>query len=280
MHELRVRLRGLADARTGPVDEVRRDREDALVPHRADDRPARPRGHLVGFGRVVGRGEDDDLGIAPEDLLRGELRIGARRPGRDVLAAGDLDEVVDVRPGANGEDLRRVRGVDLVIHARLARRGRRLRPDVVDALLDVARHGVAVAADGAPEQDRGPRDIAGALRIDHEHEQAGARELLDRAVGELHAQDEVWPQGYDLLEVDLDAADLLELPRRGGLVGEVIRADDARSGAEREQELGDRRPDGNDALWTRGQGHRSVLEVRERDREGGCEGRATGLRRG
>ena len=69
-----------------------------------------------------------------------------------------------------------------MIHARSGRGRRCLRPDVVDALLDVARHGFPVAPDGAPQQDRRPRDVAGALRIDHQHQQPGARELFDRAV--------------------------------------------------------------------------------------------------
>src|SRR2546425_643144 len=195
------------------------------------------------------------------------VTVRAGRAGRDVLAARDLDEVVDVRTRPDGEDLRRVGRVDLVIHARSGRGRGRLRPDVVDALLDVARHGLPVAPDGAPEQDRRPRDVAGALRIDHQHEQPRARELFDRAVGELYAQDEVRPQGHDLFEVDLDAADLLELLRRGRLVREVVRADDARSGTEREEELRDRRADRDDALGTLRHGDRVVLEVDDRRRE-------------
>src|SRR6266850_1135380 len=270
MNELRVGLRGLADAWAGPVDEVGRDGHDAFVLHRADRRPAGARRYLLRFGGVVRGGEHDDLGIAAQDLLGGELRVRARRARRDVLSARDLDEVVDVRAGADGEDLVRVRGIDLVIDPGLRRRGRRLRPDVIDALLDVARHRFAVAADSAPEQDRGPRDVTGALRIDDEDEQPGTGELLDRAVGELHAEHEVRFQGDDLFEVDLDAPDLLELLRGGRLVREVVRADDARSRPEREEELGDRRTDGDDAFWALGYGDGAVLEVRDGRRE--CRG--------
>src|SRR5258705_5114569 len=270
MDELRVGLRRLADAWAGPVDEVRRDGDDAFVLHRTDGRPAGSRGDLIRLRGIVGRRENDDLRIAPQYLFGGELRVRARCAGRDVHTARDLDEVMDVRPGADGEDLRGIRRVDLVVDARLGRRGRGLGPHVVDALLDVARHRLAVAPDGAAQQDRGAGDIAGALRVDDDHEQSSARELLDRPVGELHDEDKVRLQRDDLLEIDLDAADLLELARLGRLSREAVHADNARPAAEREQELGDRRTDGNDALGALGDGDGAVLKVRDAGRERGC----------
>src|SRR5688500_785453 len=137
MHETRVRLRGFADAWTGPVDGGGCDAHDAGVLDRGDGSLAGSRGDLFRPGGMVRGGDGDDLGIAPQDLLRGQLRIRARRARRDVLPAGDLDEVVDVRPGPYGEDLRRIGRVDLVIDARLGRRGRRLGSHGIDTLLEV-----------------------------------------------------------------------------------------------------------------------------------------------
>src|SRR5438067_988155 len=96
VNELRVCLGGLAHARTRPVDEVRIDREDAVVLYRGDDRPALPPRDIDRLRGVRVRRENDDLGIASEDLLGGELRVRRRRAGRDVHAPGDVDEVVDV----------------------------------------------------------------------------------------------------------------------------------------------------------------------------------------
>src|SRR5258705_8920285 len=115
MDELRVRLGRLTDAWAGPVDEVRRDPDDALVLHGADLRPARSRGDLLRLRRVICCREHDDLRIATQDLFGGELRVRARRAGRDVHTARDLDEVVDVGPGADGEDLAGIGRVDLLV---------------------------------------------------------------------------------------------------------------------------------------------------------------------
>src|SRR5206468_2647713 len=136
MDETRVRLRGLADARARAIDEVRLDRDDPPVLHRAYRGPARPRRDLLGLRRIRRR-----------------------------------------------------------------------------------REGAAVAAGRAPDEDRGARDLADGLWIDDEHEQARRRELLDRAVGELHDEDEIGLERDDLLEVHLDAADLLDRLRRCRLVG-------------------------------------------------------------
>src|SRR5438094_9252571 len=54
MNELRVRLRRLADARSGPVDEVRVDREDSVVFHRGDDRPALSGRDVTRLGGIRG----------------------------------------------------------------------------------------------------------------------------------------------------------------------------------------------------------------------------------
>src|SRR5687767_14162274 len=281
MHEPRIGLRGLADARPGPVDEVGRDADDAFVLYRGDRGPAGSRDDLFRLGGIVRVGEDDDLRIAPQDLLRRELRVRARSPCRDVLAARDLDQVMDVRPRPDCEDLGGIGSVDLVIDARLGRRRRRLRSDVVDALLDVASYRLAVAADGSAQKDGGACNVSDGLRIDHEHEKPGAGQSFDRAIGELHAEDEVGPERNDLLEVHLDAADLLELLRGGRLVREVIHTNDPRSGAEREEEFGDRRADGDDALRALWNGDGAVLEIGERggERDGGY-GRAGLLGRG
>src|SRR5437867_12338239 len=64
MDEARVRLRGLADARARAIDEVRLDRDDPPVLHRADRGPARPRRDLLGLRRIRCRRETIPSGTA------------------------------------------------------------------------------------------------------------------------------------------------------------------------------------------------------------------------
>src|SRR5207249_4360437 len=131
--------------------------------------------------------------------------------------------------GADGEGFGRIARVDLVEHALLLRR-RDLRSYLVEVLLDRRGETLAIPADGAAEERRRLGDVRQADRIDDEHGERLRRELLERAVGDLHAHDEVGAERHDLLEIHLDAADLLLRRRRGWLVGEVIDADDAVAG--------------------------------------------------
>ena len=166
-----------------------------------------------------------------------------------------------------------------MVDARLRRRGRDLDLYLLDLLVDRRGEGAAVLAGRAPDEDGGARDLADGLWIDDEHEQARRCELLDRAVGELHDEYEIGFERDDLLEVHLDAADLLDRLRRCGLVGEVVGADEPAPCAEREEELGDRRTDRDDPLGTLGDRDAAVLEVADRRREGRRR-RRRGARRG
>src|SRR5205814_2201779 len=83
------------------------------------------------------------------------------------------------------------------------------------------------------------------LWIDDENIERRGLELFDRPIGEFHAEDEVGLERDDLLEVHLDAADMLSGRGFRGLVREVVHADDTRAGAECEEKRGDRWANGN-----------------------------------
>src|SRR5438309_4324786 len=270
MYELRVRLGRFADPRPWPVDEVWVDGEDAVVLDRRDDRPALSGRDVTGLRGIRVRGEDDDLRVASQDLFGRELRVRRRRARGDVHATGDVDEIVDVRAWADREDLRRIRRVDLVIHARPNGRARGLRLDGVDPLLDRAPESFAVGADRFSEQRRGLRDVGHALRIHDEHVERRRLKLLDRAVGELHAEDKIRLQRDDLLEVHLDPADVLPGRGLGWLVREIVDADDAGTRAESEEKRGDGWADGHKTLRAHRNGDRPVLEIAEGRRKRRC----------
>src|SRR3954454_13151228 len=233
----------------------------------------RPLGHgLRGLAAALGVGEDDEVRRLLDDVLGRQLRIaavGALGGVRDVLETEQAVEAAD-------EGLAR-RGVvvllELVVDAQLLR-GLRDRGDGGrDPLLDGLGllRGLGLVPRGLPQGAELRVALVERLRRGQQKRrdlELGQR--ADDAVLVVGDDDEVGVVAGDGLGVRLVAG---ELGRRDALrvVRLVVDGDDLGAGADRPEDLGVGRGQGDDALRLRGNRHRAVGAL-DRDGVGGLTG--------
>ena len=220
------------------------DRVDRAVLHRGDDVPAGPRGDHLGRLRVerqVRVGQDDDLGVALDDAFGADPARVAGQVGKDVGAAGEVDQlpVEPVRPG-------RKRLVRLATRraprtrAAAARRRRRLttasRRPACPRRWPRQRRGCRTADRACGWSARWRRSPSGTASPPA----CPGAQLRDDLVGLGQRQDQVRLQSDDGLDrrVGIGAQPRLDVLRFRRIVGVRVDGDERVAVAQREGDLG------------------------------------------
>ncbi len=253
---------------------------DAVVLHRVDRAPARSRGDrrcvLPAALRV---GEDDDLRVLRDDVLGRQLRVAAAGRVRRVGDVLEAEQPVD----AADERLRRrrvVRRVELVVDPQVAARLRHAPHDRRQLRLHRMHQrlsGVAVTGQLADPADLPVRLRQVVRRRLHHDLDPQLPELRGEVVGVVRDEHEIRVVAGDGLGVRVVAGEAR--PRRAlRVVRVLVDRDDLLAGADREQILGHRRRQRDDAVV-------AVLDVlllvrgRREGHDGQCGGQCGGKRR-
>ena len=198
-------------------------------------------------------GDQDDVRIVRHDLLHGVAGPGILGVGHDVLRAGQSEQAVDEGPRAGA-----VVAVLAEAQAEVHLQGLFAGGDLLQGRGLVGLHGFdhgrGVRAGDVGDELNARGDVVIGVHLAADHGDAGVLKGVDLLLGQIGAgKDDVRLGGDDRFHVgagviadDLQAGDLL------GIVAGGVHADDLVAQAEREEDLGVRRGQGDDALRNAG----------------------------